>query len=125
MNNDFAEFAQGFRERTAKRLLEFEKRWRKRKTSLKNPRIRPCRRHGGRRGKWGVDKQRRPGPDMALPRRVHETRRGRCNQCCGGAKALGVAGYAGALGQVFAYQAFYLLRACLWICKGGVGGIII
>ena len=25
MNNDFAEFAQGFRERTAKRLLEFEK----------------------------------------------------------------------------------------------------
>ena len=33
MNNDFAEFAQGFRERTAKRLLEFEKRWRKRRTS--------------------------------------------------------------------------------------------
>ena len=25
MNNDFAEFAQGFRERTARRMLEFEK----------------------------------------------------------------------------------------------------
>lgn len=33
MNNDFAEFAQGFRERTARRMLEFEKAWLRPKTS--------------------------------------------------------------------------------------------
>ena len=62
---------------------------------------------------------------MALPRRAQGTRRGRCNLCCGGANTLGVAGDAGALGQVLAYEAFDLLGARLWIRKGVIGGIAI
>ncbi|MER0079531.1 hypothetical protein ABRP87_06160 [Corynebacterium sp. KPL2830] len=85
MNNDFAEFAQGFRERTARRMLEFEKSLAKAQDELEKSTAKAVQQakneqHGGRDGNAVGHRQAaagtwrrggRSGQNAAAPTRVN------------------------------------------------------
>ena len=79
MNNDFAEFAQGFRERTARRMLEFEKSLAKAQDELEKSTAKAVQQakneqHGGREGDAVGHRQAAAGTwrrNSAAPTRVN------------------------------------------------------